>query len=213
MLFHSAIFDLDGTLIESNSVWEKINRKMLQKRGIRFSEELPGKLASMTYDEVIEAMHLAGVKDSGEEIINELNTLAIYEYRNNIFLKDNVKEYLDYLKSKSINIALATASPDFLYEPVLRNNNIYKYFDAFCTTDEVGKSKDFPDIYLCAAAKLDTASHDCIVFEDLLKGIVSAKNIGMKTVGVYDFYSNDDIVTMRLIADKYIINFSEMFNI
>lgn len=210
MNYKAAIFDLDGTLIDSNSVWEKIDRIILNKRGINCSDRFIHTLASMTYEEAAEEMHKLGVKETTEDIINECNALAIKEYRYNIFLKDGVAEYLDYLKKNGIKIALATASPKILYEPVLRNNHIYNYFNAFCTTDDVGKSKDYPDIYLLAASELGVNPNECIVFEDVLKGIVSAKNAGMTAIGVYDKYSDEDIITMRMTSDRFIMNFFEM---
>ncbi len=210
MNYKAVIFDLDGTLIESNSVWEKVNRIFLDKRGIKYSNKLIHTFASMTYEEVADEMHKLGIKETTKEIITESNNLAINEYRHNIFLKDGVKEYLDVLKKNGIRIALATASPKFLYEPVLRNNHIYNYFDAFCTTEQAGKSKDYPDVYLMAASELGIAPSDCIVFEDVLKGIVSAKNAGMTAIGVYDKYSGEDIVTIRATADDFIMNFFEM---
>lgn len=210
MNYKAAIFDLDGTLINSNSVWAKIDRIILNKRGISCSEAFIHKIASMTYEEAAEEMHKLGVKETTDEIIAECNELAIKEYRYNIFLKDGVPEYLDYLKKNGIKIALATASPKTLYEPVLRNNHIYSYFDAFCTTSDVGKSKDYPDIYLLAASELCVNPSECIVFEDVLKGIISAKNAGMTTIGVYDKYSDEDIITIRMTADRFIMNFFEM---
>ncbi len=210
MEFSAAIFDLDGTLIESNSVWAKIDKRILNKRGIPCSDDFAAKLSSLTYEEAAEEMHRLGVKEDTESLIKEFNALAVQEYRYNIFLKDNAKEYLEYLKGRGVKLALATASPKELYEPVLRHNGVYGYFDAFCTTAEAGKSKDYPDVYLLAASELGVSPAECAVFEDVLNGIVSAKNAGMTVIGVYDKYSSNDIVTIRLRSDKFIMNFSEM---
>lgn len=210
MNFSAAIFDLDGTLADSNSVWKKIDIVILQKRGIKCSDEFADSLAAMTYEDAAAAMQKLGVKSTVEELIKEFNDLAVNEYRYNIFLKDYAVEYLTYLKGQGVKIALATASPRELYEPVLRHNHAYGYFDAFCTTDEAGRSKDHPDVYLLAASKLGVSPNECVVFEDVLKGIVSAKNAGMTAIGVYDRYSAEDIITIRNTADKFIMNFSEM---
>lgn len=210
MEFSAAIFDLDGTLIESNSVWAKIDKIILNKRGIPCSDNFAEKLSSLTYEEAAEEMHRLGVKEDTESLIKEFNEIAVQEYRYNIFLKDNAKEYLEYLKCRGVKLALATASPKELYEPALRHNGVYGYFDVFCTTGDAGKSKDYPDVYLLAASELGVPPSDCIVFEDVLNGIISAKNAGMFAVGVYDRYSSSDIVTIRLHSDKFIMNFSEM---
>ena len=148
MDYKAVIFDLDGTLIDSNSVWEKIDRIILNKRGIHCTDAFVHKLAALTYEEVAEEMCKLGIDVTTENLIAECNELTVKEYRYNIFVKEGVKEYLAYLKKNDIKIALATASPKMLYEPVLRNNCIYNYFDVFCTTEDVGKSKDYPDIYL-----------------------------------------------------------------
>ncbi len=208
--FEAAIFDLDGTLIDSNRVWEKIDRKYLDEKNIYISDSEIKRLAAMTYEECAEYICGKGVDTDAETLKKEFNEMAVYEYRYNVFLKPNVREYLMLLRAKGKKIALATASPAELYEPVLRHNNIYKFFDAFCTTEEAGYGKDRPDVYLLAAHKLDTAPECCAVFEDVMKGIFSARDAGMMTVGVYDKYSEDDIVTMRSAADRYIMDFSEM---
>lgn len=210
MNFSAAIFDLDGTLADSNGVWKKIDIAILQKRGIRCSDAFAESLAAMTYEEAAAEMHRLGVKDTTEELIRECNELAAYEYRHNIFLKPYAAEYLTYLKNNGVKTALATASPKMLYEPVLRHNHVYGLFDAFCTTEEAGRSKDYPDVYLHAASKLGVSPDECVVFEDVLKGIVSAKNAGMTAIGVYDRYSAEDIVTLRAAADRFIMDFSEM---
>ncbi len=210
MFFSAAIFDLDGTIIDSNTVWAKIDKIILNKRGIHCSDDFAAKLSSMTYEEAADEMHKLGVKENTEELIKEFNSIAVQEYANNIMLKEYVYDYLTLLKSRKVKTALATASPRSLYEPALRHNNVYDRFDVFCTTDEAGKSKDFPDIYLLAASKLGADPSECIVFEDVLKGVMSAKKAGMTAIGVYDKYSAYDTERIKKAADKFIMDFSEM---
>ncbi len=210
MNFDGYIFDLDGTLIDSNGVWEKIDRQILEKNHLYLSDRDIRACASMTYEEVLDFFLSKGLTYTLDELKNEFDRLAEKEYRYNIFLKNGAGEYLETLKKNGKKIALATASPSRLYEPVLRNNSVYGLFDAFCTTDDVGMSKDFPDIYLTAAERLGVFPEKCVVFEDVLKGIVSARNAGMYTVAVYDKYSSDDIITMRSMADEFVMDFSCM---
>lgn len=210
MDFDGYIFDLDGTIIDSNGVWEKIDRIVLERNHVYLPASELRRAASMSYEEVLELFISKGLTYTLDQLKNEFDELAVKEYRYNIFLKDGVKEYLSRLKNSGKKIALATASPKRLYEPVLRNNHIYNMFDAFVTTDEVGAEKDFPDIYLTAAERLGVFPDRCVVFEDVLKGIVSASNAGMYTVAVYDKYSSGDVITLRSMADRFIMSFDEL---
>lgn len=203
--FEGYIFDLDGTLIDSNGVWEKIDRRVLEKNHVRVSDRELRAAAAMTYEECLEFFHSKGIKCTLEELKKEFDDMAENEYRYNIFLKKGAGECLREIKAAGKKTALATASPKRLYEPVLRHNCIYGMFDAIVTTDEAGASKDHPDIYLMAAERLGLFPEQCVVFEDVLTGIVSARNAGMYTVAVYDKYSSDDVVTLRNMADKFVM--------
>ena len=128
--FKGAIFDLDGTLIDSMGVWEKIDKEFLKKRNISITHDYIEKINSMSFKKAAKyTIERFNLKESSEELIKEWNEMAIYEYSNNIKLKPHVKEYLEKLKNNNIKIGLATSSPRILYEPVLKNNHIYEYFD------------------------------------------------------------------------------------
>jgi HAD superfamily hydrolase (TIGR01509 family) len=204
------IFDLDGTLIDSNHVWEQIDREILARRGISVSDDFLKILASHSYEEAYNQMLLVGVTDSYETIYEEFNAMALEEYRNNIELKDEAKAFIEKLKEKGKKLAIATASPKELYEPVLIKFGILNIFDNITTTFDVGKSKEFPDIYLTAAAKINVRPDECVVFEDLKIGIETAKAAGFKTCMVYDRYSQLDFFRMRGISDHYIYSFADL---
>lgn len=209
--FKGAIFDLDGTLIDSMDAWEKIDREFLKRRNISIPPDYIEKINSMSFKKVAEyTIERFNLKESAEELIKEWNEMAIYEYSNNIKLKPYVKEYLKKLKDNNIKIGLATSSPRILYEPVLKNNHIYDYFDIMVSSEDVKRDKNYPDIYLLVAEKLGLNLQECIGFEDILVAVNTMKKANIKTIGVYDKYSDYDIEEIKKVSDKFIYSFNEL---
>ena len=209
--FKGAIFDLDGTIIDSMDVWERIDIKFLEKRNITMPNDYIEKINSMSFEEVAKyTIERFNLNESVDSLIKEWNEMAIYEYSNNIKLKPNVKEYLDKLKENNIKIGLATSSAKELYEPVLKNNEVYDYFDTFTSVDDVKRDKNYPDIYLYTAKKLSLKPNECIGFEDILIGVNTLKKADFNAVGVYDKYSHKDIDKIKAVCDKFIYSFEEL---
>ena len=208
--FSAAIFDLDGTLADSNTVWEKLDRIILEKYGISADDEFVERLASLTYQQAADSMRKLGISISDEEFIEEINVLARIEYANNIPLKPYASELLHEMKGSGMKIVLATASPAELYEPLLRRNGIYDLFDGFITTDEVGKGKDQPDIYLKAAEIAGFPISKCVIFEDTLTAVRTASETKAYVCAVYDKYSEQDIDMIKALSDKYVYTFDKL---
>lgn len=208
--FSAAIFDLDGTLADSNTVWEKLDRKILEKYGINAEDDFINDLASMTYSQAAKALRKIGVPLTDEEFTDEINVLARIEYANNIQLKPYAGELLNGLKAFGMKIVLATASPAELYEPLLRRCKVYEFFDGFITTDEVGKGKDKPDIYLKAAEIAGVSLEKCVIFEDTLTAVETASKTDAYVCAVYDKYSEQDIEMLKRISDKYVYSLDKL---
>lgn len=206
-----AIFDLDGTLIHSMGVWEKIDRAFLKKRGLGDDPEYIQALKNMNYSKAAEyTIERYQLKETPEQLMEEWDSMAEWEYGHAIELKEGARELLALLADRGIPMALATASGPNLYQAVLRHHDIEKYFSA-CTDVSVGlRGKDFPDIYLQAASMIGVEPKDCMVFEDLLMGICVAKAAGFQTCGVYDFSSEKDQKEIRKTADWYVTDLREL---
>ena len=206
-----AIFDLDGTLIDSMKVWEKIDRDFLKKRNIDIPLDYIERITSMSFDDVAKyTIERFSLNEKKEDLIKEWNEMAIYEYGNNIELKPNAKKYLYKLKSKNIKIGLATTSPRELYEPVLKNNGIYDLFDTCVSIEDVKRDKNYPDIYILTAKKLGVSLEECIGFEDILVGARTMKKAGIKVIGVYDESSSHEAYKIKKICDKFIYDYREL---
>ena len=209
--FKAAIFDLDGTLIDSMGVWEDIDIDFLAKRHLSVPEGYISEISAKSFKEAAEyTISLFGLKERAEDIIEEWNQMAIDEYSHHVPLKPYAKEYLLFLKGQGIKLGVATALPKVLYEPVLKNNGIYALFDALASTDEVVHGKGSPDIYLLAAKKLGVPPCDCIAFEDVLAGIQGIVLARMQAYGVYDKYSSHEQVQIQELSKRYIYSFAEV---
>lgn len=207
----AAIFDLDGTLIDSMWVWSKIDYDYLSMRGIPVPLDLKDNIAHLSFDDTARYFKdRFNLNESLEEIKRQWNDMALHEYTHSIILKDDARDFLCFLKSLGIKIGLATSNSRFLLEKVLRKNGIYEYFDVITTTDEVSRGKNFPDIYLLTAEKLGVNPKACIVFEDILPAIIGAKAAGMTVVGVHDLASEHQIEDICKIADLYIRKYSQL---
>lgn len=207
----AAIFDMDGTLIDSMWVWDTIDIKYLKKRGFSVPDKLRDDIIHLSFEETaLYFKNRFNLSDSIEEIVNEWNDLAYIEYASNVNLKPYAKEYLSKLKAKGIKLAIATSNCTMLLETVLKRHGIYDLFDVITTTDEVARGKDFPDVYLLSAKKLSVSPSECVVFEDILPAVMGAKAAGMKVVGVHDSYSEYQKKDIMNNADIYINGYREI---
>ena len=207
----AAIFDLDGTLIDSMWVWGKIDEDYFKRRNMNLPEDLKSQIEHLSFDETAAYFkNNFDISDTIEEIKKEWMDSAYIEYLNNVKLKPGVVEFLSLLKTLNIKIGLATSNSKALLETGLNANGIYHYFDSITLTDEVSRGKNFPDVYLLAAERLGVKPEECIVFEDILPAVKGAKAAGMKVVGVYDDFSKEQKEDIINHADRYIVEYHEL---
>lgn len=208
MEFEAAIFDLDGTLLDSMDVWERIDVAFLQKRGLSVPDDYPAKICALSFEEAAQyTIQRFGLSETAADLIDEWNAMAAHEYACNVTLLPGALDYLLRLKACKIKLAVATGLPKELFLPCLENNGVLDLFDVLCSTDEVMRGKEFPDVFELAAKRLQTAPEKCIVFDDVLPAVKSAKQAKMMACGVYDKYSARHRTKIERIADRYILDF------
>lgn len=208
MKIEAAIFDLDGTILDSMCVWQKIDEEFLTRRGIKVPPSYAEEICGLSFREVADyTIKRFALQETPEALMREWNDMAICEYAQNVVLKPNVKEYLELLKKRNIKLAIATGLSKVLYEPALLNRGIRSFFDVIVSADEVERGKEFPDIFLYTAEQLQVAPERCIVFEDILPAIRSAKLAGMYVYGVFDDSSMEQWEEIKRIADGVIYDF------
>ena len=204
------IFDLDGTLFDSMDVWANIDIDFLKKRGFAVPSGYVDTVSAMNfYEAAAYTIKFFNLPDSVDGLMREWTDMAAYAYRYTVQMKPHAKEYLFALHACGVKLAVATSSTPELYEPVLRSHGIYDLFHAICTSNEAGYGKVRPDVFLLAAKKLGVPPENCIVFEDILTAIKSAKSAGMTVIGVYDKASGADWEQIKKTADAAIRDFQD----
>lgn len=204
----AAIFDMDGTLVDSlmlwNVLWSRLGREFLNDESFVPSVEDDKKVRTLTLKEAMALIHKNyGIGASGEELLEIANALITDFYQNDVKLKDGVKEFLETMKKRGVKMCVASATAPELVEMAMEHCGIKHYFTKLFSCSEIGKGKEEPDIFMMAAEFLGEDIANTCVFEDSLVAISTAHAIGMQTVGIYDKY-NFGQEKIREIAAEYI---------
>lgn len=183
-----AIFDMDGTLVDSMSYWNNLAGEFLESKGVvHIPREVIEKIKVMTMTEsaalFIEEFNLTGTP---ETVAAEMNAMMDEHYRRDIPLKSGVKEYLDSLHEKGVEMCVASATAEHLMEACLKRVGVMKYFKFLLSCETVGVGKHRADVYFEAAKRLQAKPCDTAVYEDAIYAASTAKKAGFYVIGVYD---------------------------
>ena len=207
--YDAFIFDMDGTIVDSLGIWDKIDCEFLEKRrGIKVPDDYSLAISTLNFKETADyTVKRFNLSELSEALMEEWTEMAIYEYSHNLFLKEGVAGFFSELKKNGKKIALSTSSPEIFYKPFLINNGVYDMFDAFSDANEAGIGKKSPKVYLLAAEKCGVLPERCIVFEDVLEAASCAKSAGFGVCGVKDKRSEANKEKMIRLCDYYIESF------
>lgn len=207
----ACIFDLDGTLLDSMHVWQKVDEAYLARYGIEFDPSFSEEIKKMTFKEsAVYFIEKFNIPKSEKEIMNDWNEMVEREYQFNIPLKAGAREFLARLKHSGIKMCVATSCNKKHALLALERLQIIDYFDFVKTCKDVGKNKEHPDIYIECAKNLNSEISNIMVFEDLLMALQVAKNEGFKTCGIKDILSIHEESEIKQVCDYYLESFEEL---
>ena len=203
-----AIFDMDGTLIDSMGFWKNLAGEYLHSQGIKqVPEDIMERIKPMTMSESAALFQREfGLTGNPEA---EMNAIMDAHYRNDIPLKSGVRNYLQRLHDKGVRMCVASATAEHLMESCLVRLGVREYFEFLLSCETVGAGKHSPLVYHESAKRFHAQPTEIAVYEDALYAVQTAKNAGYYVVAVYDSSTADHWNTIREIADESILNWEE----
>ena len=200
-----AIFDMDGTLVDSGTVWSQLAREYLAGLGVTLSSNMIEETSHLTVLETsayfVQALKLSLTP---EEIARDINGRMEQRYRTDIPLKPGARPFLARLHAAGFNMCVASSTTPALIDVCLRRLGVRDYFQFLLSSEEVGAGKNKPDVYLEAARRMGGSPKNTIVFEDLLFAVKTAKSAGFRVAAIYDEESAGDQEALKALADYYI---------
>lgn len=223
------IFDMDGTLIDSVGIWNKVDRELIEELGcseaqnedsIQRQRDMKLREYSKSENPYIDYCNFLSLKYgsslTGEETLKLRYDIAQNYLRNEIDYKADVPEFLKLLKEKNLTLVIASTTRKqnmHIYcnenDNIIKKANIEEYFSIVYTREDAKEIKPNPEIYLRIVNELDVSKEQCLIFEDSLIGIDAANNAGIEVVAMYDKYSDMEREEINKKADYCFDNYKE----
>ena len=204
----AAIFDMDGTLVDTLGSWKEVfsglGERFLCDSGFTPDMDVDRMCRTMTIAEGMRLVRERHFPSADERsVLDSAMELFVKYYKERATLKDGVRELLDTFLVRGVRMALATASPMLFVNIALERFGLRGYFDEIISCEEVGRNKEFPDVFIEARKRLGAELPRTWVFEDSLTAIKTAARAGFNTVGIFDKY-NFGCEEASRIATEYI---------
>lgn len=191
--FAGIIFDMDGTLVDSEVVWERAEGEMFAERGLDYSEDVRQQVIGLRLDEFFQRLtKIYGLNERVEDLVAELDRRMLALIPHHVQPKPGAQELIEYVASLGIPYAIASASPMSIITAVVDAMNWRTLIPNLYTADVVPLGKPAPDVYLYACQQLGLAPASALALEDSPNGAKSATSAGMTCYVVPDFHSTPE---------------------
>ena len=200
-----AIFDMDGTLLDSMPVWHRLTQNYLKQFNVYITDEDFAACEGFSQPEVADyflARH-PELPLTRETMLDGMDALITSRYESIAVPKDGVLDFLERMRRQGVKMAIATLTARRHAEKALLDRDMMQYFEFMLTIEDIGVSKREPNIYLAAAERLGLAPADCMVFEDAPYAGVTAHRAGFQLCGLAEPAYAAGEAELRSVSDVF----------
>jgi len=208
---HAFLFDLDGTLVNTDDIYFKVWSEILNKYNITLTEELFKNYIQGNNDKYVSSALISGINVNLQELADTKDALFL-QYIEKINIVDGAFRIMQQIKKAGHKCCIVTNCNRKVAEEVVKYTKLDKYIDFIVSNTDCKNSKPHPEPYLTAMEKYGKIDNSkCFIFEDSKTGILSAKSSNPKfLVGIETIYEGNEI--MNYGVDISIPNYTN-FNI
>ena len=207
----AAIFDMDGTLIDSMGAWRALNISFLREQGIEPTPQEEKTLYSMTGTMVVDYVKQRfGVDACFDDLLTRALERMEPVYQAGVPLKPGAAAYLKRLRARGVKTVVATATPARLALIALNRAGLVPELDYIYTTDIIGGHKGERAFFDKLCALIGERNEDCVMFEDGLYAMRGARSAGLGVIGITDPTNAAYRETMREVCDRVIDHYNEL---
>lgn len=205
------IFDCDGTLIDSMTVWRDAEAELARRAGVTLSRADTDALTAMTIPECGAFFHdRFGLGESGADVERIMDELMLAFYAERSVARPGALEFVQELAARGVHMSVASSSPQPYLQAGLSRCGFAPYLDAIVSVDDVGASKREPVVYNRARELMGTPLATTWGVEDAVYAVRTLKGAGYRTLGIYDCDISGTFEELSAEADKVIRSFAEL---
>lgn len=188
----AAIFDYDGTILDSMPMWASVPSRFVRELGSEPEPGLDELIKHMSLEEGTKIFRQYGAAGTDEEIVDQIMDVVLDSYQKELQPKPGVIHVLDDLKKQGIRMCIATQTPSPMIRAANQRLGLDWYFEEIFSCSELNTHKREPKIYEIAAGHLGSDPAETLVFEDIFYAVETAARAGFPVIGIYDESSSGD---------------------